>query len=143
MGKPLIMDAEKHFKNIWKLPATESHSVCKILSIIFNNILLHPLEPTYKDINFSKIKNKFANCPSCLGLLYCAGFKKSTDSKRLQWEYTNNLYQDCHNNLYQDYCLFTIELGVCGYYPISCLNQFEFYGSDPVMWACFDYCEYE
>eukprot|EP01084_Bolivina_argentea_P050697 93237_1 len=55
----------------------------RLLHKILCNVLDNPNNKKYKDLNLLKISEKFANCETCIELLYASGFTKSKDSKRL------------------------------------------------------------
>eukprot|EP01084_Bolivina_argentea_P207850 354546_1 len=67
-----------------------SHSLTKsdaaILLRILTNIIQHPKNPKYQDLNVSRITKKFDNCSKALRILYDAGFYQSGDSNRLLFD---------------------------------------------------------
>ena len=54
-----------------------------LLLRICNNIIEHPNNPKFKNLNYIKINKKFSKCKSCVDILICAGFYKSDNGERL------------------------------------------------------------
>ena len=54
---------------------------------IFSNILKSPFDSKFHCILFDEVKHKWMANPICVELLYDAGFKKTTDGKKLQFNF--------------------------------------------------------
>eukprot|EP01084_Bolivina_argentea_P305736 528198_1 len=55
----------------------------KMILQIFQNILQHPNNDKFKNLNLNRIGKLFSNQQICLQYLYDAGFYKSNDERRL------------------------------------------------------------
>jgi len=83
-----MSELAKRLDDLWEIDESEREKGIKLLNKIFSNILSNPHDQKFRDLNFSKIRQKLEKCKPAFYMLYCAGFGQSPDGSRLQWQNT-------------------------------------------------------
>eukprot|EP01084_Bolivina_argentea_P072437 131523_1 len=86
---------QRLISDLHKIESVEAVKIVKSLSKIFNKILCNPSQLKYHDLNFSKVSDKFNNCPPAIDLLYEVGFKKIKSQAGLRLQFTYNNHNVC------------------------------------------------
>ncbi len=77
---------ETHLSNLEKLDSTARNKGIKLLLKVLNNIISHPDDDKYRNLNFNKIQTLLVDsldCDKCLVLLFSVGFKHSENRLKL------------------------------------------------------------
>eukprot|EP01084_Bolivina_argentea_P212655 361434_1 len=74
-----------YLADLLEIDDAKRNKAIKLLLKIIDKILTHPSDPKYRDLNCSKIKQKFVACQPCFDLLLYAGFQLSKNQQRLVW----------------------------------------------------------
>eukprot|EP01083_Nonionella_stella_P083514 230988_1 len=80
-----------------QLPSKHHQQEIHVLVRIFHNILQHPNEGKYKDLNLKRVFNRLNYCQICIDLLQHAGFIVSDNGERLLFDPRNmTTLRNCH-----------------------------------------------
>eukprot|EP01084_Bolivina_argentea_P200250 342453_1 len=69
--------------NFSHLSCSHGENTKKLLFKLFSNILIHPKNEKYANLDLSKISKKLNHCSICLDIVINSGFNKTNDGQRL------------------------------------------------------------